>query len=406
MKVSIKKTELYACMFGGVSFISCFSNAYISLYFSRYSQMIFFLRLILIAFFGVFLFLKKRRISTATIYSIAIAGTIIISTLINKGDVVGSLWTTTPFVVIVMCLEFVSSSETKLLRILLTWKNLLLFVVMIDLITEILYPNGLYRDRLYTNNWFLGYKTARVVYILALIYIYVYLLDECKKKQTVSLFIVTCICLLDSWLSGATAASVSLLILMVLFYIIINLYRNRFRQLKPFIKALLDYRLIMLLYVLLVISIVFINDKNIMEWVASVTGKDATFTSRTSIWMLSIAELRGSLLIGRGYWDSLAYEAMTQHLGVYGGTNAHDAILTILMSSGLIGLLLYGKLYIHSFEKWSEIQECELLLACIIYTSWLLGVSSSTIVFSTFSMMMYWILVHKRAKSQYFEIRR
>ena len=39
---------------------------------------------------------------------------------------------------------------------------ILTILILIDIVTIIMYPEGMYSTELYTTNWFLGYKTGRV----------------------------------------------------------------------------------------------------------------------------------------------------------------------------------------------------------------------------------------------------
>ena len=59
-------------------------------------------------------------------------------------------------------------NSTQLYRYLDTWKSVLLVFVCIDFFTQILFPHGMYRDAMYSLNWFLGYKTARLAFSLPL----------------------------------------------------------------------------------------------------------------------------------------------------------------------------------------------------------------------------------------------
>ena len=90
-------------------------------------------------------------------------------------------------------------------------------------------------------------------------------------------------------------------------------------------------------------------------------------TSRASIWQASQRIFEASPLFGVGWgWESRAVEA--QLLNVW-ATSAHNAILDITFSAGIVGLTLFLMLLSKIFVYFKFIPVREKMIICFLLTS-------------------------------------
>lgn len=386
----IRKIDIRISSVGVLSFLSCFNNQYLTASIPLYRFGIIALRVMLFIGLVLIVFAKKKSISIITKAYILMYAAICFSTFIKDGKLVLAIIEYMTSLNLLLSLELYSSNERCLSQLLRTWEICLLIVVMIDFITELLFPMGLYLDRIGYKNWFLGYKSARMIYIFPLIFISIVLKKYTKNRNNIATYLMVFMLALETYLSNATAASVSLLLLLGLLIIVDNLYRKPFVYTKKMLGFLLNHRVVIGIYVIITILIVFLNNSYVMGKIAEALGKDISFSSRTMIWIACIQQILSSPVFGRGYLESVDYEMFT----FFGGTNAHNAVLTILMTGGSVGLVIYYYIYAQSMKKRGKLSQMEMKLSSVIYTTWIMGITSSIFVFSAFSIFMYWIMFY------------
>lgn len=394
--IRIRKKKLIAVIIGICAFFSCFDNPFLASIIPVYAKGLFLMRLAGILLLLLFLFINRKKPGTVTLLMSAMYTIMSLSTVLHGGDLISFWVLVSNSLVIVLSLDVVSDDEAALDCLLNAWKYLIILMLMIDLMTEILYPGGLYHDRLYSINWFLGYKTARMTYIVPLLFISIY--QSYKKKQTFrkSIFLIMAISIVDVWLSQASGATVSLIVIVFLTILILNLYRKKLQFIRNLLLKIFDSRLFIGVYMAVTFIVVIVNYTPLMSKVADLIGKDMTFTGRTFIWKACMSEFVTSPIIGKGYWLATQYEQITIKYGVYGGTNAHNAIITILMDGGIIAIILYLMIYLIALRQPKERKQYELILIAIIYVTWILGLTSSAFVFSPYVFMMYWLFLYSQ----------
>ncbi len=394
-KICIKKYNLIAMLIAFISFFSCFDNVFLSNSIPFYSKGVFFLRILTIMGLIGYLALKQIMPSAVTVLMGAMYMVMTFSTLHHNGDLMSFFVVVSGSLVVVLSLDCVSKNKDALDTLLKIWKTLICIIIGIDIITEILYPNGLYQDRLYSLNWFLGYKTARMTYIVPLLFISVYQSYR-KQRFQKSIFLFIALSIIDVWLAQASGATVSLIVFCVLTIVILNLYRKKMKPLRQIFSKIFDHFFFITVYMIVTFIVVIVNYTPLMSKVADLIGKDLTFTGRTFIWKACMDQIITSPLIGKGYWISQQYEKITIPYGVYGGTNAHNAIISILMNGGVIALLLYLCIYLYSMSSMKKHSSNEMVMIAIVYITWILGVTSSAFTFSPYVFMMYWMFMNMK----------
>lgn len=399
LKTKIKiKTKLIPIAF--VSFLIfclCFQSAYIGtaipqiLTFQAYGRL--FALIICLGYAG----LLNRNLfkSKVCILTYVLCGVSMLSTIINGGEIVSCLNTFVPMLLIISILELNKSRRNTLFIVLDTWKWMCVLVTVIDIITEISFPEGLYSTSLYTTYWFLGYKTERFVYIFPMIVMFGYIDLKKRQKLCSDFYMAYIIGIISCYLSGATTCWVTLLFFIALYLILRSLMGKKSSSWKQkLLYRLVDYRVGIILYAVLLVCVLMAENIQFITDITTMLGKDPTFSRRSLIWGVLILEILKKPILGLGYMSSAEYVSMVSYVG---GTNAHNMILTILVYSGCIGFLTYVIMFITCLRRANkEYSIIELFLISSVYSFLITGVTSSIMVYSVFGIMHYWLLEYEK----------
>lgn len=302
-----------------------------------------------------------------------------------------------PYLIVLFIQNYCEDSN-KIKKILSAWKKVLVLLCFIDFITIIIFPNGMYTDKSYSLNWFLGYKTARFVYSWPLLLITSYLEFSEKKMTNKNLSIFTyfhfIICIFSAFKSEATGASVALLLYAVFIYYLKTKHKE-----KNLYKL---YRIFNVKNVILSCTIIYYlvmsieSNTYIQNIVLNVFNKSATLSNRVNIWKNCFAFFGESPIFGKGIYTPLEYISITKFSL---GTNAHNLLLTILISGGIAAMVIYLVIFKVSMSRKKHIytrQEASLIAAIIIF--FIVGVTSSALAFSAFAFCPFILLELERKK--------
>ena len=277
-------------------------------------------------------------------------------------------------------------NSAKLYKCLSVWKNVLLTFVLADFVTQIAYPNGMYRDSMYSLNWFLGYKTSRLAFSLPLCVLSSISDMYTRKRLTWRSWICYILAIVTLLYSQATAASVTISILSVLIVLICINRKGVFTE--RLWEKLLNLKIVLIFYAVLSIMVVYIQNSPQIQYVlVNVLHKDPTLTTRTYIWNLCISSLQKHPFTGLGYLNSLNYQNLTNNMYA---TSAHNMSLSILISGGLIGLMIYIAIIIVAWKSFNNDASVEKKISSIVVIALLIiGMTSSSIVFSVCAFIFY-----------------
>lgn len=282
-------------------------------------------------------------------------------------------------ILIFLFVQYYSYNDKKIMNILDTWKYIILVLVCIDLLTIILYPDGLYASMWDSNNWFLGYKTGRVLYSLPMCAMFFYTSIRHKSKISVQCWVVLLISVLDAFLSQATGASVALVVCGLFVMLIDN---NMYTKL---INWIFNIKIWYIIYFTLTFLVVISQSTGILSFLSELLGKDATFTGRIFIWLNCMSSIISSRGLGVGYLNAEQYSTLTNWVR---GTNAHNHVLGLLVTGGVPAFLIYFHM-IYRTTKRSYTQD---VTRMFIYGLMVLGIASDTITYCTFGFFTIWLL--------------
>lgn len=365
---------------------------FVSYQLKSYEKYFCYVRIFLILY--IFLLLMKnnlfinnaKKMKNFIIFNLFIA-TIVISTLINGGSFGDFIVLSTRPYLICIYIVYIKLENNSVDSKIVFLKKILITLLLIDVISIIFYPNGLYETASYSENWFLGYKSSRLIFFLPMITFCSYC-DYRKNKKTSCMSKIIWFLTLSIlfYCKGTTSLiSISLFCLLILLLEIDS--RNKIIcRLKIFFESYLFLAVIILL---INIFLIFFSDSNFISFILeNILHKDSTLSHRTYIWDQCLIVLKEHFFIGVGYLNNSQYINLVNYPLA---TSPHNYLLTIMMSSGLIGILLHFWMLYYSFTLKSNSKESNVLKISIICFL-IIGLSSSSLVFSVFSYLPFILL--------------
>jgi len=211
--------------------------------------------------------------------------------------------------------------------------------VIINCLTVILFPTGMYTSSVYEENYFLSYRTAWfAVYLLALTVCF--LRYECLKDRFSKFWCITVV--ISSYLSMIivwTATGMFSFTVAAIMLIVWKIGKKQ-QPIKVFYLLLAEA---VAFYILVITQML-----NRFEFlIVGILNKDLTLTFRTRIWSDVIKQIKKNFLTGIGRLDS-------EHMGViigYGATHPHNHYLHTMLCFGLVGMILFLALVYYSNNK-------------------------------------------------------
>lgn len=354
--------------------VACLNITYFNNMIPKLSTILFLLRVILICYVVTNMFLVRQRASKTMISICCLTGWIVLVSAFVQGTVVLPLRTFSIPLLLSLYVDWRRNSD-KLYDCLVTWLKCLSLLIGLDFISMLLYPNGMYADALYSLNWVLGYKTARLVFSLPCCVLATVVSVNKYSKITWKAYICYVVSVYTLYHSQATAASVSLL------FACIGMVLLNGKRTYTFLEKLMNLKLVIPVYAIVTFLVVYVQNSPAVQYVITqVLKKDATLTTRTYIWNHCISLLRKYPLTGAGYLSTQQYQRITNNMFA---TSAHNMSLTILVSGGIVGAVLYIWIVINAWNGAKRNLTRSRKAICVgILAILLVGLTSSSVVFS------------------------
>ena len=353
---------------------SCCGIEYINSFMPFISKGLFVLRIALIGIFLLSDMQNMKRTSHVMWIVNLFCGYIILVSLLNRVDILYVFRSLSVPYLMAYYIDL-QAKKSRLYNTIKIWENYLLVLVILDLITMILFPNGLYNTDIYSLNWFLGYKTARFPFvILTCILAEIIARKENKFFKAKAAYLVSFITVLKS---SATAALLSFGFMAAI--LIISRQQNREHKWKQkILSSVLDYRLIIPAYGFVTFMTIVANASPIMVNFIESIGKDPTLTTRTYIWANAVKLIKNSIFFGYGY---LTPDQYRQLLGSVFFSSPHNMVLSLLMIGGVVCLLLYLILVVETWKK-SKFSQVGFICTIGMLAMLFVGITSSTMLFT------------------------
>lgn len=229
-------------------------------------------------------------------------------------------------------------------------KILLLLLLIINFITIIIYPNGMYIGvgSGYADNWFLGYRNNHILYVLPYVIISITLSIFSKDKISKMAMIDTVFGLVSLIIARSSTSIVGLFLLLL--YIALEKYISK--------NSLLNIKNYIITYTILFFSIIIFRIQYLFKFlIVDILGKDITFTNRVYIWDYVLKFIKSKPILGYGYELGEKRYLKTE---LYRSYHAHNQILEIIYKSGFVGFMFFILIFIDIFKKIYKLKETKI----------------------------------------------
>lgn len=386
--------------FGVLVMFSCVNIEYLNLRVTGLQTLTFYMRLFFILFIvarSMFRHLQQQKIilfGRSMFFILVFLGIVLGTSFYNNRNVEQTFFDLSYALLPALYLDYYKNS-LKLISVIRTWEIYLLVLVAIDAFTMLLFPSGLYSTSSYTLNWFLGYKTMRLIYALPLCIFRVmlsYFFDEKNKGKTYGVLLVTIFTLVYS---RASAAAIGLIVIFMLFVgsdAILHLYWRKKRIGDSINKAITafmsNYIWILPIYFIVFYLLLNISHSSLAQlFVSKVLNKDVTLTNRTVLWSSCVNLIHKQPIFGYGYMTADDNRILFNNIYY---TSPHNLVLSIFMTAGIVGAIFYLISIIDSLRTLHKRGNAiSMILALGIFCNLLVGITSSVLLFSICGFIFY-----------------
>lgn len=319
------------------------------------------------------IWLQQRYVSPFFLLVTAMYGTILVSTILHGGNVYQTFRVNMDYVFLVMLVDNEKDDIDCL------WDGCtgyLTIMAVINLVTMILYPEGMYETYIsfqgqellgHQANWFLANQNGLGKYLLCLLFFKSCLDFKRWRKLTGGFWVdvVICIASLSICRSATSIVCVTVMILLIAFTNLISKYRFALFNVYCF------YIIIAAFFIL------FILVQNVgpfAYFITEILHKTIYFSGRTRIWSAVIERIFESPVIGFGY---MSREGFKEFMAIRGASDAHNYFLTLGIYGGFVAI---GLMLIIVFALAHRIRKTQ-------YTKG--GIVATAFMFSFFMMMLF-----------------
>ncbi len=279
-----------------------------------------------------YIFERRNRRDWFVVFPLVLyIGAILLATFINNGDFGDYLYVSLKRIIplIYICFELqIHSKHARRALFLLSG-----IMASANLLTMVIFPEGMYLTELTLNRAFLlGHKNSVTYYALLFFCSSISVAAYTGWKNAWYIFFSAFIMLMTAILSASSTGIVIATVAM--FALLAYWFEFRFLQFDVCIPV----------YIILGlnIGIVFGGIQSRFGYIIEVLlGKSLDFTSRTMIWRRAINEIMNNIIFGLGYESS---EIVRQKLIL---DSTHNTILSCLYMAGLFGLIMYSLYILH-----------------------------------------------------------
>lgn len=320
-----KKSFSYTLVYFVIA-LSFFKVPYLMIEFNWINELYFGLQFV--TFFAFLLFnLKEQKLNKGIILILIYLA---FNSVVSYGKTNFSTIISSFISIFGLCLVVNDSNRKTFYNFIKGFKYALLILLLINLITMFLYPNGLYYNmgNNSSQNWFLGYKNSFILYIYPLI-VFSYLDTMIFKNKKLSKFdIFSFFIAFVTVLKGKSSTSLVGLFVVLMSILIPRLFKNT----KIFNAMNYLYT-----YISMFFAIVVLRLQNIFSFlIEDILHKDLTFTGRTYIWDYALKNISNNWLFG--YGDKNFSFILSTGTAV---RSAHNQILQNVYNYGIISLIIF-----------------------------------------------------------------
>lgn len=306
--------------------------------------------------------LSSRKVSFVVFLIFLQQALIVLTTFLHNGAVYNCIASAFSIISIILLydLVYLSCKNGKLFLS----SQLFCFevVIYINLLTEILFPAGMYAiskgDFFSYRNWFLGYYNKHTMYFVpALLFAWLYYFFSAKKCRT---FLLTGAIFISAFLVGSGGVIISL-ISMAIVYVF---FKNR--------VTLFHYFTYWFLHIIFFVFFVYFHMQNVVRWLlGNILGKWNSLIIRIQLWDRYKKLVSRAFFFGYGQKPDLIRRMES---GFPWGAHAHNLILEILYQGGITNLLLFFLIVVISGKRVYKLRDKqENKIISIAFLGWIVA---------------------------------
>lgn len=270
---------------------------------------------------GVLYACKKRKVSLLLVVLSLFHITIFISGMIHGRTSIDWLM----YLALVWVVDFATGEERRRIKFFHLIINIGGLFIIINLISMLLFPDGLYSTAAYDLNWFLGYKNGIIrksLPVLILLFVNALINNRNLNKKEWIILIATGVSIIMSVSLNCYIGLLVFLVFAVLGYL---------GKLPKWVKL----PVIFILYS--VVDFVWVNTNIVtqFEHLISLLGKHASASGRVAIWERTLELIKQSPVYGYGGIQSSMYRFS------FDISHPHNLLLYYFMLGGIIAVFLF-----------------------------------------------------------------
>lgn len=268
---------------------------------------------------------EQNKISVFTVAVISLELIIFFSTLLNSGDIIRFFGPAVTIVALVLLTQiYLPKLKGDFFKVLYFY---LFFLMIVNTIFLILFPEGLYINRGGSSMYFLGIDNRFIFFYLPLIYSSIVYSIITNNKLNIWTYITVCICLYSVIACWSVGALLGLLLI-----VLAVLLQDR---IKIITKIKMKYFIIAIIIINLLI-VFFQIQNHFGNFIVNVLKKDITFSGRTYVWENALQIFKLSPIIGVGMQPAEYFQNY-----YFGVAHAHNIFLNYMTICGISGLIVY-----------------------------------------------------------------
>ena len=277
---------------------------------------------------------RKRRCGISKIekWVIAFYGFILLNNLIHNTSIVHCLKEVISIATLVYSLKI--GSKYNNVNFFKAAYKISLFFTTINTISAILFPESLAVDYMGAASiYILGGDNGSIrLYLFAILFRV--LMQGDHKEKNFPVFEIINIWIFSMIRDIATGVVVSASIT----FLLLCVYNKKvFKKFSPYLAILINA---IFVSVFVVMQATF----NVFAGLLAILGRNATLTSRTFLWSMTVDWIKDRPLFGYGFLDDNSFNSLVQtrtSSGLFNTGNPHNTYLTILLSGGIILLCIF-----------------------------------------------------------------
>lgn len=230
-------------------------------------------------------------------------------------------------------------------------RNAVCCIFLVNFATVLVFPNGIWRVTTngwwYEGYWVLGHRNSITFASIAAVFLSA-LVDTTKNRRISTLSIVTYLAAILTAVATWSATNVVVTFVMVVGSLIVVFCGEAFRI--PSMQSFAAYAAVWIGVVL------FQVQQYLAPFIETVLRRDATFTTRTYLWELSIDKISASPLIGYGV-QLPANNGLTDYNPQF--IHTHNGFLEVAYTGGIASLIITLFLLVLAFLRIDRIQTAQ-----------------------------------------------